>query len=164
MEASTYIGSTQTDNVYALDLDNADNVYITGSTTSSTFPTTGGAYDQTFNFNTDIFVTRLDNDLTTVSASTFLGGSAFDVAYDIGITPTTPQKVLVTGRSHQTIQPLAALSTAPWADHRMRSSPNSTSTSPHWKHPPTLEGPAQLVAQTVNVAWRSIPTRLATYT
>ena len=105
LEASTYIGSIQTDNVYALDIDDSDNIYITGSTTGGDYPTTGSAYDQTFNFNTDVFVSKLSNDLSTLSASTFIGGSAFEVAYDVGISPTSPQKVLVTGRTQSSDYP-----------------------------------------------------------
>lgn len=99
LEASTFIGGTQSDQANALAIDSSDNVYVAGGTTSGDYPTTGGAYDETFNFNGDVFVSKLSNDLTTLSSSTFIGGGSLDTAYDIGITPTSPEKVLITGRT-----------------------------------------------------------------
>ena len=75
--ASTFLG---TNNYYeAVAVDNADNVYVTGVTSSSSFPTTTGAYDESYNGGDfDVFVSKLDDDLSSLIASTFLGGSASD--------------------------------------------------------------------------------------
>ena len=56
---STYIGGNQTDRGYSISLISEDNVYVTGFTDSSDFPTTSGCYDDTYNSGNDIFVLRL---------------------------------------------------------------------------------------------------------
>lgn len=54
-------------------------VYIAGVTGSSNFPTTAEAYDNEFNGGTsDIFLTKLNNDLSQLLASTYIGGNQDD--------------------------------------------------------------------------------------
>jgi hypothetical protein len=55
---STFLGGVNVDSGHAIDLDAAGNVYVTGFTSSSNFPTTSNAFDSTFNGNSDVFVTR----------------------------------------------------------------------------------------------------------
>ena len=96
---------------YSLTFDGSGNVFVTGNTTSSGFPTTTGAYDQTYNETSfygfgDAFIAKFNNGLTTLLASTFLGGSkgedgkalAVDISGNLYLTgdtqspdfPTTP--------------------------------------------------------------------------
>lgn len=77
LEASTYLGGTNGDGVGFIII-NGSSVYITGSTDSSDFPTTSGAFATTFGGSTDAFVSKLNRDLTDLLASTYLGGSGFD--------------------------------------------------------------------------------------
>lgn len=58
-------------------IDGMNNVYVTGRTFSSNFPSTTGAYDESFNGFVDIFVTRL-NTTGVIISSTFLGGPGDD--------------------------------------------------------------------------------------
>jgi len=52
-----------------------DDLYVVGSTSSTDFPTTAGAYDRTKGGDDDGFVARFDADLTELRASTYLGGT-----------------------------------------------------------------------------------------
>ncbi|HRS02192.1 MAG TPA: SBBP repeat-containing protein, partial [Bacteroidota bacterium] len=56
---STFLGGTSSEYGYSIAADAMSNAYITGYTSSSNFPTTSGAYDQTWN-STDVFVTKMD--------------------------------------------------------------------------------------------------------
>jgi hypothetical protein len=80
---STFLGSTANDSASSIDVDASDSAYVTGSTTSSNFPTTAGAFDTTFNGNFDVFVTKLNGTGSAPVYSTFLGDVDFDFAQDI---------------------------------------------------------------------------------
>ncbi len=58
----------------AIAVDNAGDAYVTGYTTSTSFPTTTGAYSATNSGATDAFVTKL-NHTGTILYSTYLGGN-----------------------------------------------------------------------------------------
>lgn len=88
---STYIGGSDADQPHSLVTDADSNLVILGVTSSNNFPTTAGAYDQTFNGGvnitedgitygngTDIFVLKLDGTGSTLIGSTYLGGSSND--------------------------------------------------------------------------------------
>ncbi len=75
LRASTLLGGTDKDSASTLALDEQGIVYVAGFTTSADFPTTPDAYDTTFDGEADAFVSRLNSDLTTLLASTVLGGS-----------------------------------------------------------------------------------------
>src|SRR5262249_41371213 len=70
--------------------------FVTGSTESSGFPTTPGAYDTTFKGYYDVFVAKLSADGSRLLYSTFLGGNG---PYDYGeaIEVKATDEALVTG-------------------------------------------------------------------
>ncbi len=84
LQASTFIGSSGFDGCYSLTLDEVDRVYVTGTTFSADFPTTPDVFDTSYNNKStfwlpgDAFISRFDNNLKTIAASTYLGGSGFD--------------------------------------------------------------------------------------
>lgn len=63
---------------YAIALDENGNVYVAGAVSSAFFTVTPGVYDSSQNGNTDVFVSKLNGELTQLLASTFMGGSAFE--------------------------------------------------------------------------------------
>ncbi|MBU0717841.1 MAG: hypothetical protein KJ749_06285 [Planctomycetes bacterium] len=78
LEASTLIGGSGLDQVYTIIVDGGY-VFLTGGTGSADFPTTEGAYDESYNGGEqDAFISRVDSDLTTLGASTLIGGSGYD--------------------------------------------------------------------------------------
>ena len=74
LSVSTYLGGSNHDHCYDIEFDSNDNLFVAGYTFSTDYPTLNG-YDTTFGFQYDVFVTKLSNDLATMSASTYLGGA-----------------------------------------------------------------------------------------
>lgn len=63
-----------------------DNAYVAGTTGDSDFPTTAGAYDQSYNGGKhDAFVAKLNATGSALLYSTFLGGKGTDQGYDIAL-------------------------------------------------------------------------------
>ena len=88
LDYSTFIGGEAPDDALALTLDGAGDVFLTGSTQSTTFPTTAGAFDQTPNGAEDAFVMKITPWLTASSDllyATYVGGSGFDRGLDIAV-------------------------------------------------------------------------------
>ena len=93
LEASTFLGGASSDVGEALAIEAcgglapAPLVFVVGRTSSSGFPTTSNAFDQTFNsgsaFNADVFATHLGPNLGTPNYSTFIGGFYSDQANDV---------------------------------------------------------------------------------
>jgi hypothetical protein len=78
--ASTYFGGSKLDKAKAIIVDRSNNVYITGQTFSSTFPVVETAFQDSYNLNGDAYVSKFNNNLKLLTASTFLGGSDEDFA------------------------------------------------------------------------------------
>ncbi len=89
---ATYLGGLNSDIPHSLIVNSKGELLIFGTTSSSDFPTTANAYDQTFNGGSiinptsgqrfsqgsDIFVAKLSSDGSKLLASTYLGGSGTD--------------------------------------------------------------------------------------
>jgi hypothetical protein len=108
--ASTYLGGGKWENGSALALDGAGNLYVAGMTSSLNFPVTPGAYDTSFNggtkHNGDLFISRLDTGLSTLSASTYLGGSLSDGGYFLSLCFRAGVGIYLTGCSLATDYPV----------------------------------------------------------
>jgi hypothetical protein len=83
---STYLGGSSEDGGRGIAVDASRNVYVTGYTHSSDFPSTSGAF-QTSNSGgaSDVFVSKLNAAGTALIYSTYLGGSAGEGASAIVI-------------------------------------------------------------------------------
>ena len=95
--ASTFIGGTGDDATFGMDLDQSGNIFITGGTLSSDYPTTKGAYDTSYHGNWDFIVSKLNNTLTNLLASTFLGGSLNEWSFSVSVDKSG--NVFVAGRA-----------------------------------------------------------------
>jgi len=95
---STYLGGSDDDKVNAIAVHpQTGEVYVAGATFSDNFPkTTGGVQKRCNNCvndpenpSGDVFVARLNKDLTQILQSTYLGGSSDDYADALAIHPKT---------------------------------------------------------------------------
>jgi hypothetical protein len=83
---STYLGGNSWDDAVAIDVDDSNNVYVTGSTYSSDFPHDPG-YGQ-YRGNYDIFITKFDPSLQDVDQlrySVLLGTTSEDRGFGIAV-------------------------------------------------------------------------------
>ncbi len=81
---STYIGGSNKDCGNALTLDDSLNIYITGGTCSSNFPTTSGSFKPIYNGGkTDGYVCKIKFDGSSILHSTFIGTTVYDQSYFI---------------------------------------------------------------------------------
>jgi hypothetical protein len=86
---STFLGGSGIDQGFGVALDSSDNSYVTGSTYSSDFPTTPGAFQTTCGgcsgTTADAFVTELNSAGSSLVYSTYLGGSNADGGQSIAL-------------------------------------------------------------------------------
>ena len=104
---STYMGGSGTDGTQSITvnygdtyrgevyLDAQENIFVASSTTSTDFPVSGGAFQNTLGGQQDGVVFGLNPDMSTVLWSTYLGGSADDNA--LGMRFAANGEVLVCG-------------------------------------------------------------------
>lgn len=97
MIASTYIGGSGEDAAYSLELDNAGNIYATGGTNSSNFPTSSGSYRASAFGGEDGWIVKMNNSLSSRIAGTYIGTSAYDQSYLIELDKT--DNICVYGQS-----------------------------------------------------------------
>jgi len=83
---STYLGGSDDQELYALDLNADGNATVTGYTYSSDYPVTAGAYDTSIGMDdVDVVVSQLSADGSKLVYSTFLGGGSEEYGYDVRI-------------------------------------------------------------------------------
>ena len=85
---STFIGGSDTDYIHSIALDAENNVYITGQTHSSDFPTTLGCYDDAYHTDSDVFVCKVSldgNEEEDMQYSTFIGGDEQESGHSIAL-------------------------------------------------------------------------------
>jgi len=75
---ATYIGGNQDDHPHSLVVDHGNNLIVLGSSASTNYPTTTGAYDTSLGGTVDIVLTKLNSTGSALVGSTFLGGNGLD--------------------------------------------------------------------------------------
>src|SRR5262249_4141610 len=98
---SSYLQGSNRNDVYGIAVDSSGDVYVTGWTLSSDFPTTAGAYKTTGGASYDVFVTKFYRDGSHLVWSTFLGGGGTDQCRG-GMTLDPSGRVIVTGYTEST--------------------------------------------------------------
>ncbi len=83
---SSYLGGVLDDAAYSIELDTADNLYVSGGTSSPNFPTTLGAlYTTPQGGRSDGFICYLDKSGSSRIYSSYYGSPAYDQAYFVGL-------------------------------------------------------------------------------
>ena len=84
---STYLGGggyiSDTQEGWGLAVDASGNAYVAGATSTSAFPVTPGAFDTTFNGQSDVFVAKLNAQGNVLRWGTFIGGSHLENAWSL---------------------------------------------------------------------------------
>jgi hypothetical protein len=95
---STFLGGSRVDIAEgSIAIDPLGNAYVAGETWSSDFPVTPGAFQTIFGGDVDTFVTKLNATGSALVYSTYLGGTAADVAFSIVV--DSSGKAYVTGNT-----------------------------------------------------------------
>lgn len=84
IDSATFLGGSGNEtgllSLMDIEIDSSGNVYVTGTTQSADFPgVSGSSADSTINAF-EVFISKLDNDLSNIIISTFLGGTASETA------------------------------------------------------------------------------------
>jgi len=79
LTAATFLGGREDDVCESIAVDAWGNLYLTGRTNSTDFPTTPGAFDRTLNGRDDVFLCKMGGNLRRLPASTLLGGRGFEL-------------------------------------------------------------------------------------
>jgi muconolactone delta-isomerase len=96
---STYLGGSGDDFAKALAIHpTTGEVYVAGETKSINLPNTTGGAQVSKSGGSDVFVTRLNKELTQILQSTYLGGKGADEAHALVIHPQTGE-VYVAGKT-----------------------------------------------------------------
>jgi len=98
---STYLGGSDSDIMNAIAVDSSGNAYVTGTTASTNYPVTIGAFQTTFS---TAFVTKLNATGTALLYSTFLGGSGSSSGGDTGLSIAVDSSgdAYITGSTYST--------------------------------------------------------------
>jgi len=103
---ASYYGGSATDQGLGITTDNAGNVFMTGNTSSTNFPTlAAGSYSQAFGGITDAFIVKFNSAGTCLWAC-YYGGSASDYGYALAV--DNNGNLLLTGNTSSTNFPVLA--------------------------------------------------------
>jgi hypothetical protein len=86
LDYSTLLGGSASDSGMGIAVDSSGSMYVSGSTYSSNFPTTSGAFNRTYGGgNGDAIVVKLNPAGSVLAYSTYFGGSGQEFGRDIAV-------------------------------------------------------------------------------
>ena len=100
-----YLGGNAEDYGYALAIDASNDVYVTGSTTSSNFPTTSNAFQATYPGASNAFLSELSPNGSSLLYSTYFGGNGSDAPSTVAVDATG--EMVIAGSTSSTNLPVA---------------------------------------------------------
>jgi len=104
----TYLGGSLADTAAGIAVDSSENVYVTGSTSSTDFPISAAVSQSTYGGgNADAFVTELNPAGSELVYSTYLGGSNTESGNGIAVDMGSPPSAYVAGQTCSFDFPLA---------------------------------------------------------
>lgn len=92
---STYLGGSLDDEAYGIAIDAAGNAYVAGTTASTNFPATTGAFQTANGGGSDSFVAKLNSTGANLVYATYLGGSNYEEGF--GIASDSNNNAYITG-------------------------------------------------------------------
>jgi gliding motility-associated-like protein len=85
LQWSTYLGGSGQDAAFSIKIDQTENVFVAGGTSSTNFPTTSGTIHPTKIGGVDGFVASISKNGALLTNSTYLGTTSYDQAYFLDI-------------------------------------------------------------------------------
>lgn len=96
---STYIGGSGSDGAYSLKRDSEGNILVCGGTSSTNFPASSGAWNETYKGGTaDGWLAKFNTSASDVTACTYIGTNQYDQAYFVEV--DNENGVYVTGQTN----------------------------------------------------------------
>jgi hypothetical protein len=97
---STYLGGSGSDFGYGIAADSSGNAYVTGTTSSTNFPTANAIQSNLDGPSDDVFITKMNATGSSLAYSTYVGGRGADVGK--GIAVDSSGNAYVTGYTEST--------------------------------------------------------------
>jgi len=96
---SSYLGGSKDDAIYSLALDDNDNVFVSGGTTSDNFPVSSNAYQTSYqdSIQSDAFITHISSDGNSIINSTYFGSEFYDQSYFVEL--SSEEEVYIFGQT-----------------------------------------------------------------
>lgn len=85
---AAYVGGSAKEDSSSIGVDGQGVIYLAGSTYSSDFPTTSGAFDESFGGDVDAYVMVISDDGSSLMYSSYIGGTDIERAYGVAASPT----------------------------------------------------------------------------
>jgi len=96
---ASFLGGASGEEGFGVAVDARDYSYIVGTTTSSDFPATPGAFDRTLSSGTDVFVAKITPDGSALVYATYLGGTSIYAEEGASISVDGDGNAYFTGRT-----------------------------------------------------------------